>query len=189
MLYTRKGDKGTTQLYGTVSHFSKASPLTEALGALDELNSYLGLCRAIISQGDSVLLPTKNKKDSLQEVLHEMQETLFSVQAEIAGAQKKVRKAKIFALEKLTDSIEEVITPLHSFSISGGTVLSAHFDVARTLARKAERRVVAVHEAKLQTIHENTLAYLNRLSSLLFALARYYCNYVEQVAEEAPTYS
>jgi cob(I)alamin adenosyltransferase len=188
MLYTRKGDKGTTQLYGTVSHFSKASPFTEALGALDELNSYLGLCRATISEGTLILLPTKNKKDTLPQVLHDMQETLFSIQAQIAGAHKKVHKTKITALEKMTDSIEEVITPLHSFSLSGGTVLSSHFDVARTLARKAERRVVAVHEAKLRTVHENTLAYLNRLSSLLFALARY-CNHIEHVTEEGPTYS
>jgi cob(I)alamin adenosyltransferase len=188
MLYTRKGDDGTTQLYSCVSRFSKASLLPEALGSLDELNSYLGLCKVLVSQSEKIFLPGNHKKKSLLQVVQEVQETLFTIQAEVAGAQKKVSVKKITALEKVIDSIEEVITPIHSFTIPGGTVFSVHFDIARTLARKVERRVIAIHEVALQKIDKNTLMYLNRLSSLLYALARY-MNYLEQVTEEQPTYS
>jgi cob(I)alamin adenosyltransferase len=187
MLYTRKGDAGTTQFYGNSERVSKASPITEALGSLDELNSYLGLCRAVISEQDTIFILFKNKKISLQKILHETQEVLFIVQAQVAGAKKTLHTSKIKRAEEITNSIEKYIPPLHAFSFSGGTFVSAHLDVARTLARKAERRVVLVHKKKLQRVHANTLSYLNRLSSVLFALARY-ANHTGDVREESPTY-
>jgi cob(I)alamin adenosyltransferase len=187
MLYTRKGDKGTTKVYGCDERFSKASPLPEALGTLDELNSYLGLCRAALQGRSIATVPVGKRPRSVERIVHEVQETLFIIQAEVAGADKRVSKQKVASLESVTDTIERIIPPLHSFSIAGGTYLSAHFDVARTIARKAERRVVAVHEAGKRPITAHTLAYLNRLSSLLFALARY-ANHVDEVREEAPTY-
>jgi len=187
MLYTRKGDKGTTRVFGCDRRMSKASPLPEALGALDELNSYLGLCRADIRGRSAFTVPDGTRRKGVERVVHEVQETLFIIQAEVAGAGKKVSKAKVAAVERLTDSIEREIPPLRAFSIPGGTYLSALFDVARTLARKAERRVVVLHDNDVQRISVHTLAYLNRLSSLLFALARY-VNHLDAVAEEAPSY-
>lgn len=187
MLYTRKGDEGTTKVYGCEERFSKASPLPEALGALDEFNSYLGLCRAAIRGRSAFGVPVGKKTKSVESIIHDIQETLFIIQAEVAGAGKCVGKPKVAGLEVVTDTIEQIIPPLHSFSIAGGTYLSALFDVARTLARKAERRVVGVHEGGTRRITPHTLAYLNRLSSLLFALARY-ANHVDTVAEEAPSY-
>jgi cob(I)alamin adenosyltransferase len=123
----------------------------------------------------------------MESIVHDVQQTLFIIQAEVAGAKKKVRKARVGALEAVTDSIEKTIPPITSFSLAGGTYLSALFDVARTISRRAERRVVHVHEEGIQQISTHTLAYLNRLSSLLFALARY-ANHVDGVKEEAPTY-
>ncbi len=186
MLYTRKGDSGTTSTFGCDQRISKSSAVAEALGALDEVNSYLGLCRADMRGRSALVVPNGKKGKSVEAVVRDIQETLFIVQAETAGAKKHVSKTKVTALEAMTNGIEQVIPPIHSFSVSGGTYLSALFDVARTLARKAERRVVAVAE-RGDPIHKDTLTYLNRLSSLLFALARF-ANTCEGIAEESPTY-
>jgi len=187
MLYTRKGDKGTTKVFGRDGRLSKSSPLPEALGTLDELNSYLGLCRADMRGLKAFTVPAGKKTKNAEAIIYDVQQTLFIIQAEVAGAKKTVSKSKVTALEAITDSIEKSIPPITSFSVAGGTYLSALFDVARTIARRAERRVVAVHEEGIQPIRVNTLSYLNRLSSLLFALARY-ANHIDGVSEEAPTY-
>ena len=188
MLYTGKGDKGTTKIFGCdQQRISKSSELPEALGTLDELNSFLGLCkvRAQTVQDSGVTLGKKILKTSA--ILRDVQGTLFIIQAEVAGAPKKVGKRKVTAVENITNAIEKEIPPIKTFSIAGGTELAALLDVARTLARRAERRVTAVHELGLRTLSPNTQAYLNRLSSLLFALARL-ANFKSGIAEEAPSY-
>lgn len=187
MLYTRQGDSGTTKTFGCDQRMSKSSAVAEALGTLDELNSYLGLIRADMRGRAAFQVPVGKRMRSAEQVVHDVQQALFTVQAEVAGASKKVTKPKVVGLETLTDSIERTIPPITTFSLAGGTYLSALFDVARTIARRAERRVVAVHDESAQHVGKHTLAYLNRLSSLLFALARY-ANHVDAVAEEAPTY-
>lgn len=187
MLYTRRGDRGTTRIFGCDERLSKASPVPEALGALDELNSFLGLCRADIGAHGTFSVPVGKSKRRVEQVVHDVQQALFIVQAEVAGANKRITKTKVTGIENITNSIEKKLPPITSFSLAGGTYLSSLFDVTRTLARKAERRVVAVHDEGIQKVGTNTLAYLNRLSSLLFALARY-ANYVDDVAEEAPSY-
>jgi len=187
MLYTRKGDTGTTKSFGCDQRMSKSSATAEALGALDEANSYLGLIRADMRGRSGFVVPVGKRTRSAEQVVHDIQQVLFTVQAEVAGAPKKVSKSKVTTLETITDRIEQEMPPITSFSLAGGTYLSALFDVARTLARKAERRVVAVHDEGVQKVSTHTLAYLNRLSSCLFALARY-ANHVDAVSEEAPTY-
>lgn len=187
MLYTRKGDSGTTKAFGSKERMSKSSAVAEALGTLDELNSYLGLIRADMHGRAAFQVPAGRRSRGAEQVVHDVQQVLFTVQAEVAGAPKKVTKAKVTTLETITDSIEQTIPPITSFSLAGGTYLSALFDVARTITRRAERRVVAVHDEGLQPLGKQTLAYLNRLSSLMFALARY-ANHLDEVAEEAPTY-
>ena len=188
MLYTRKGDNGTTQFFGNKERFSKASALPEALGTLDELNAYIGYCKAKVSKSELMLLIGKRNR-RLSEIFHEVQECLFIIQAEIAGANKSIKKSKVTGLEKITDSIERVVPPIHAFSIPGGTILSAEFDIARTLVRRVERRIVAVHEmSSRKAVGVHTLAYCNRLSSLLFALVRY-IHHIEHVKEKSPTYS
>ena len=87
----------------------------------------------------------------------------------------------------IINGIEKELPPIHTFFIAGGTKLASLFDVARTTARRAERRVVGVSEEGLRTVSPNTLAFLNRLSSLLYALARF-SNHIVGVKEEAPDY-
>ena len=177
MLYTGKGDTGTTKLFHCdQQNISKSSEIPEALGALDELNAFLGL----------VKMHAKHSA-RIAGAIREMQEQLFIVQAEVAGADKKIKKSTVTSIEKVIDEIEKEIPKITGFSIAGGTELSALLDVARTLARRAERRVVSIQEAKLCKISSDTLAYLNRLSSLLFAIARL-ANYQAGVAEEHPRY-
>ena len=177
MLYTRKGDGGTTKVFGCdQQRISKSSELPEALGSLDELNAYLGLVK---------MCAGKNKR--IADTVRDVQEKLFIIQAEVAGADKRVGEAAVPHVEEIVNGIEQEIPPLKGFSIAGGTELSALLDVARTLARRAERRVVAVKEKGLRDVSTDAMTYLNRLSSLLFALARL-ANHQAGVPEENPKY-
>lgn len=177
MLYTGKGDSGTTTAFGCDQGLiSKSSELPEALGALDELNAFLGLVKM---RGTG--------EPRIADALREAQEQLFIVQAEIAGADKRAGKDAVKQVEKLVNEIEKEISPLKGFAIAGGTELSALLDVARTLARRAERRVIAAKDARSCVPSGEMLAYLNRLSSLLFALARL-ANHRAGIAEETPRY-
>jgi ATP:cob(I)alamin adenosyltransferase len=121
------------------------------------------------------------------DMIHEIQKNLFIIQAEVAGADKTISESKVKELENIVDSIEKVLPPIKSFLISGGTELTAVFDFSRTLARRAERRVVQVFEESIVKVGSNTLAYLNRLSSLLYALARY-SNWKSGIIEDKPDY-
>ncbi len=190
MLYTGKGDKGTTQTFGGEKvRISKASELPEALGTLDELNSYIGLAKVFSRNTVDVRVTTGSSKKGkvCSEILREVQESLFIIQAEVAGAPKSIGKARLTDIEKLIAAIEKLIPPITKFSIAGGTEVSAMLDVARTIARRTERRVVVVGEMNLRKLSPNTLAYLNRLSSLLFALARF-ANHAQNVQDESPRY-
>jgi len=176
-LFTGKGDGGTTTAFGcNQQRISKSSELPEALGSLDELNAYLGFVK--MRAADS---------SRIADTLRGVQETLFIIQAQVAGADKLVSAEAMKKVEQMVNDIEKEIPPVKGFSIAGGTELSALLDVARTLARRAERRVIAVKEMQLRVLAPETMAYLNRLSSLLFALARL-ANHQAGVAEENPRY-
>jgi len=220
-LFTRKGDDGVTELLSSKDRLasdwtcnqkiSKNSKIIEALGSLDEANSFLGLCKV-----QSAYLGFKLGKTSLAEIVHEMQKNLFIIQAELAGADKTIDKSKIDELEEIIINIEKELPPIKSFFISGGPVeitkwqqsgagLGAIFDIARTIVRRTERRVIAVVEEIAQPtlpvselksvsaedftgeISKTTKSYLNRLSSALYALARY-ANHKVGIMEEAPDY-
>ena len=178
MLYTRKGDNGTTKTFGCDQRISKSSAVAEALGAMDEANSFLGLAKVKTAAAGN---------DAQASFIHSIQENLFIIQAEIAGADKHIEPAKVVILETETDRIEKELPPITTFFISGGTELAATFDVARTIARRAERRVVQVHEEGTVKVGDQTLAYLNRLSSILYAWARY-ANHQAGIKENAPQY-
>lgn len=182
MLYTKSGDDGTTKTFGCDQRISKSSAAAEALGTVDEINSFLGICK-VKSSKKKLTVINKNISD----IVHEIQQTLFVIQAELAGADKEVMEGKIVELEKLIDNIEKTIPPIKTFFIPGGTELGADFDFARTIARRAERRVVQVSEEGVQPVGPNTVKYLNRLSSGLYALARL-CNHLSGITEESPSY-
>ncbi len=184
MLYTRKGDTGTTKDFRSSpgQRKSKSSCQTESLGALDELNSFLGLVKV---KSDGVDWKVNSK--SFVDIVHWTQNCLFSVQAEVAGANKRTGEEKVKEMEDLIDAMEKEMPPIKTFFISGGTELAALFDISRTLARKAERRAVAAVEAEEIVLGPVTLAFLNRLSSLMYALARL-SNHKSGITERPPTY-
>jgi cob(I)alamin adenosyltransferase len=195
MLYTGKGDNGTTKLFNTPQgvRISKSSNVFEALGTIDELNSFLGIVKVYCAQTGYGLEAGGSNK-SFEGIVHNVQENLFIVQAELAGSEMAISETSVSDVENLIASIENNLPPIKTFFISGGTLLAAHFDTARTIARRAERRVVTVHEDYINTdenninkINASTLAYLNRLSSLLYALARY-SNHFAGITETAPKY-
>ena len=187
MLYTRKGDQGTTKALDSKERISKSSPLPEALGTLDELNSYLGFVRAALGRLGDFPVPFKKTKLSAITIVRRVQEHLFIIQAQLAGAEKKLSKAHVTWLETLTDTMEANMQPLKGFSVPGATEQSAIFDVARTMARRAERRVVGVHQDEVRVMPAPSMMYLNRLSSLLFALARF-ANANAGITEATPSY-
>lgn len=206
--YTKKGDSGLTGTYGCNQRISKSSATAEALGSLDEINSFLGLCKV-----QAAFIGFKLGDENLSDIVHEMQKNLFIIQAEIAGSEKTIEEVKVKELEGIIDQIEKELPPIKSFLISGGSTdltkwqlggagLGAIFDIARTIARRAERRVTALSEeiaqpVLLATNEENikeqkqlsvhTKSYLNRLSSALYALARF-SNHKVGIMEEAPDY-
>lgn len=182
MLYTRKGDDGTTKTFGCDQRISKSSAIAEALGSLDEINSFLGICK-VKSAEQKLNLGDKKISD----IVHGIQQTLFIIQAELAGADKRVGEEKVLEIEGLINQIEKILPPIKTFFISGGTEIGATFDVARTIARRAERRVVEVNKENSRPISPETLKYLNRLSSILYALARL-CNHLSGINEEPPSY-
>lgn len=179
MLYTRKGDGGTSGLFGTKERYSKDSPVYEALGGLDELNSLLGMCRA-----QAIGMKNEGELDISKEIVR-VQENLFIAQAELAGAPKNITQTHVDELETVIGVFEGLIENPHSFVIPGGSEQSALFDYARAVSRRAERAVVVARAQR--PISPTTGAYLNRLSSLLYALARYTAKR-EGAGELSPTY-
>jgi cob(I)alamin adenosyltransferase len=182
MLYTGKGDDGKTRILGREERLSKSSAVVEALGALDEVNSFLGLAKVRATEARIVV-----NEERVSAIVHHIQEHLFIIQAELAGAEKAISAKHLTWLEKLVRDIEQILPPIRTFFISGGTELAALFDIARTLARRAERRAVAVTEEGSVALSGSTRAYLNRLSSALYALARL-SNHRAGLTEDAPTY-
>lgn len=165
-----------TKVFGSCSQrLSKSSAVTEALGALDEINSFLGVVK------------THPRAKDIVDTIAEAQQNIFIVQVEVAGVDKHITAEKVRALETAINTIEDELPPITSFFIAGGCELAALLDFARTLARRAERRVVSIHEEGVQKVSKDTLAYLNRLSSLLYALARQE-NHRSGITEEQPAY-
>ena len=177
MLYTRKGDDGTSGLFGTKARLPKDSDVFESLGTIDELNSLLGVCRASAHGAEGVIDISREVKAA--------QECLFILQAELAGSDKSIDDRKVAELEQTIDRVEKVIEKPKSFIVPGETALSALFDYARAVSRRAER--MAIKAGLVRTISAPSRAYVNRLSSLLYALARY-AAHKEGAKESRPLY-
>lgn len=168
-IYTRLGDSGDTSLYtpkGVPRRLPKSSPRVEAYGTADELNSLIGLIRAELGRDDPLSLE-----------LAAVQHRLFHVGYDIStmpleGAPPAaVKPEDSVALERAIDRMQGELQPLKSFILPSGTRVAAMIHVARTVARRAERRAVQV--AAEEEVNAEVLRYLNRLSDYLFVLARY----------------
>ncbi len=197
--FTGKGDKGTTKLFDTPSgaRVLKSSPIFECLGQLDELNTIVGWCK-VEAQGKRQIKGKSGVRDlktsdnwfgkrNIAEILHEVQDYLFTIQAEVAGAPKSVPEESVEALSILINAIEKELPEIKTFLVPGGTEFSARLDIARALSRRAERRLVTLHESGERSIAESSRAYVNRLSSLFYALTRL-ANHLAGIVEKPPSY-
>lgn len=165
-IYTKTGDKGETSLYGG-KRVSKAAIRIEAYGTVDELNSVIGICRAM------------NPPPRVDEAFVKIQHQLFTLGADLASPLSnrknkdvpRISEADSRFLEELIDKLDSEIKPLRSFILPGGSLLSAQIHFARTVCRRAERLVVQI--SKKEKTGTQPIIYLNRLSDFLFVLARW----------------
>lgn len=177
-IYTKTGDKGTTSLIGGTK-VSKAHLRIEAYGTVDELNSYIGLCKDLLSDNNS------------NAVLQEVQDRLFTIGAALACDPEKETKLKIpdlkeediTLLEQEIDKMNEQLPPMKSFVLPGGHPTVSHTHISRCICRRAERCCVRL-EAEQNEVEPIIIKYLNRLSDYLFVLARYTAHQLK--VEEIP---
>lgn len=188
--YTGTGDHGTTGRVGGKRQ-SKASCLTETLGALDETNAAVGLARSFLKKDAAVDAEHKKEIDAM---LKALQDTLFRVGADISTPldhptplAPRITNADLKKLEEHIDALDEKLPELTQFILPGGSPAAAGLHLARATMRRAERTIVESKE-KGEKLNENLLAYTNRLSSYLFALARF-VNFCADTKEEHPKYS
>jgi cob(I)alamin adenosyltransferase len=161
-IYTKKGDKGKTSLFNNQTkntrRVSKDSLVIKAIGAVDEVNSYLGV---IVSE---------SKDKNLEDILRKIQKNLFTINASLSGAKIDLDKKETINLEKMIDDLEGSLPVLANFILPGGTRVAAKLMYARTLARRAERCTISLKRRK--KVNQEVLRYLNRLSDYIFMLAR-----------------
>jgi len=167
-IYTRRGDTGETDLFGGV-RVAKDDLRVEAYGEVDELNSCLGVCLVEIEEREVRAL--------IQRIQHE----LLTLGSELARPSKSdrprrkektgIQAAEVQCLEREIDRFQADISPWRGFVLPGGCPAAAQLDYARAVCRRVERRVVALH--RHDPVNEHAIHYLNRLSDLLFVLARW----------------
>lgn len=161
-IYTRFGDKGQTVTLGG-KQVPKDNPRVAACGEIDELNALLGVCISFMNAGKT------------KAMLEAIQKDLFVVGCELAATGKKkpisfIGLSQVQELEKEIDAIESSLTPLNNFILPGGSKTASMLHLARTVCRRAERTVVTL--ARKEKVNQQIITYLNRLSDLLFMLAR-----------------
>jgi cob(I)alamin adenosyltransferase len=166
-IYTKTGDKGTTSLIGGTK-VPKSHLRIEAYGTVDELNSYIGLCKDLLTDAQG------------QKILLEVQDRLFTIGSSLACDPIKEPKMRIpdlietdvELLEKEIDRMNETIPPMKNFILPGGHTTLSQLHIARCVCRRAERCCVRL-ELESQEVEEIIIKYLNRLSDYLFVLSRY----------------
>ena len=159
-IYTRTGDKGETGL-GDGSRVGKAHPQIVAIGDIDELNSQIGVVIAEVGSGE------------VAELLSTIQHRLFDLGAELSlpPGHNRIQKEDSEFIEQALDRFNAELPPLKEFILPGGSKAAAQCHMARAVCRRAERSLVGLNS--IRPVSEFSLSYLNRLSDLLFVLARY----------------
>jgi cob(I)alamin adenosyltransferase len=161
-IYTKTGDDGSTGLIGG-KRVQKSNPRIIAYGAIDELNSSLGI------------VLSSNLDDDIADLLIRIQNDLFVVGADLANADLKNTKNRITSdmvqfLEENIDKLEKELSPITYFILPGGDIFASQLHMARAISRRAETCIV--HLAELEEINKGCQIYMNRLADLLFVLAR-----------------
>lgn len=161
-IYTKTGDKGETKVFDKISgalvKISKSSKKIKTIGAVDELNSFIGIIRS------------QDKDKTFDKNLTEIQKDLFTINSILAGSKLRFSKIKTQKLEKQIDKWEGSLPVLKNFIYYGGSKGSSLIFYARALCRRAERQLVSF--SHIQDTNPNILIYMNRLSDYLFMLAR-----------------
>lgn len=173
-IYTKTGDKGETALFGG-ERVPKDAHRIEAYGSVDELNCVLGVIRSLKPQA------------KVDQILGKIQHQLFELGADLATPITRqspliprIKRTHAVFLEKTIDTLEVKLQPLKTFILPGGSVVAAHLHLARTVCRRAERNVVRL--SRNEEIGDSVIIYLNRLSDLLFVMARY-ANHLDKTDE------
>ena len=174
-IYTKTGDDGTTAL-GDGARRTKYDLRIESYGSVDETNACIGLARIY------------SKNESMDAVLELVQNDLFDLGADLAVPPNqtenkwidenkvealRITDGQVLALEAHIDQYNNKLQPLRSFVLSGGSELAAHLHMARTICRRAERVIIALQQSDGEIVNSGVVKYVNRLSDLLFVLARY----------------
>ena len=170
-VYTRTGDAGKTRLIGGEKRW-KDDARVEAYGTVDELNSEIGLCRELLKE------QKEDQFSSLILFLKSVQNELFNLGTQLASAEDRdsdnlpqLSDDAISKLESEIDTANELLSELTSFVLPGGSVINAQFHMARNVCRRAERRTVTL--ARNETVDQENIRYLNRLSDALFVWSRW----------------
>lgn len=171
-IYTRGGDKGKTSL-GRGERVAKHDPRVEAYGTVDELNAMIGLARAAVEhtlKNDAHRAATDAMLKRIQNDLFDLGADLCTIKARRGQAALRIVAAQTVRLEREIDAMNAELSPLTSFVLPGGSEASAWLHLARTVARRAERRMTAL--ASRTRVNPEAIKYVNRLSDHLFVLAR-----------------
>ena len=162
-IYTKKGDKGETGLFSSDRNKKirvlKSSQIIKTIGAIDEVNSYIGV---VVSQCED---------NYLKEKLTAIQSDLLTIGSIIAGSSLRLNKLKVAVFEKEIDELDKELSPLKNFILPGGTKTASELQFLRSLVRRAERELVTLNDEK--SLPPNVTIYLNRLSDYVYTLARY----------------
>lgn len=175
-IYTRNGDKGETGLLGAI-RVSKSHLVLETCGSVDELNSHIGCAVFHLGQHEGLV----DSPDNPHSVLVRIQSELFDLGSRIAAAMSEDSKTKpadedkecISRIESWIDHFDSQVPPLTNFILPGGSAAGSQMHLARTVCRRAERRLVSLMETGVERDLSQDLVYLNRLSDLLFVLSRF----------------
>src|SRR5258708_27328128 len=172
-IYTKKGDKGETGMISTNSEekirLSKSSLKVRAIGAIDELDSFIGLAKSFTDNKDYI------------KILSDIQRDLLTSGSILAGSGLKFPKTRTTKLERMIDKWDKVLPKLSNFILPGGTNLGAQLHVCRSAARRAERELTAFSE--IEPVQDKIKMYINRLSDFMFQFSRY-VNFKANIKEE-----
>lgn len=182
-IYTRTGDKGQTSLYGG-KRISKSDPRVEAYGTVDELNSAIGIAIAQYQKSNSkyqkYILKIKKELVNIQHDLFSIGATLADLRIMNNESRIKNLESRVKQMEYLIDELMKELPELHNFILPGGGKAGSLLHFVRSVCRRTERRIVAL--SKKEKVDESILTYFNRLSDLLFTMARF-INYQERQKE------
>lgn len=186
-VYTKKGDDGKTGLFKNWNksefkdknnRISKSSQIIKALGAIDEVNSFLGILKIKIQK-------SKHKNTSKKSKIEGIQSDLMFINSVLAGSKIDIKglSDKVIKMEEEIDKMEKKLPPLKNFILPGGSEVSSYLMYARTLVRRAEYELVSLKSSPIYHIPYTIYQYTNRLSDYLFILARW-VNFKEKIKEK-----